>query len=135
MMWLAEHRPHAAPLEHQPLQHLVLVARAGGQEETGLGCQIKQDRAGFEQRDGLAVGTIGVHNGRDLVDGAEGQESRRKLIAGAGADVDGVRTVAQAALLQHDVNLVTIGRGPRIHLDHHSSPQVAGKRATGCIGL
>ena len=33
------------------------------------------------------------------------------------ADVDRVRAVGQAALLQHDVDLVAVGRGPGIDVD------------------
>ena len=47
----------------------------------------------------------------------------------------GMRAIGQAALLQHDVDLVAIGRGPRIHFDHRSGPRAGSPRpASDCNG-
>ena len=83
VMGLAQHRPDAAHLEHQPLQRLVAAAQVGGQEAPGLGGQIDQDRARLEQRDRLAVGPVGIDDRRDLVVRADRQELGLELIAGA----------------------------------------------------
>ena len=42
---LAEHRAHAAHLEHQPLQHFVLAAHVFGDELARLAGEVQQDRA------------------------------------------------------------------------------------------
>ena len=42
---LAQHRPHAAHLEHQPLQHFVLLPVGLGHQLAGLAGQIQQNRA------------------------------------------------------------------------------------------
>jgi hypothetical protein len=112
---LAKHRTDAGHLEYPPLRHFVLAARVGRQEASGLAGQEQQDRARFEQRDRLAVGPVGVDESRDLVVGADGQQPRLELLAGA--DVHGVHAVGQVALLEHDVQLVPVWRGPRIHFD------------------
>ncbi len=116
VMRLAEHRADAAHLEHQPLERLVAAAQVGGQKAAGLGGEVDEDRARFEQRDRPSVRAVGIDDRRDLVVRADGQEFRLELVAGADVDRDG--TVGQAALLEHHVDLVAIGRGPRIHFDH-----------------
>ena len=117
---LTEHRADAAHLEHQPLQHLVLATRRRRQKAPALAGQVEQDRARFEERDRLAVGAVGIDDGRYLVVGAYGEEFGRELLARA--DVDRVHAVRQAALLEHDVDLVAVGRGPRIHFNHRAVP-------------
>ncbi len=91
MVRLAEHRAHAAHLEHQPLQRVVLAAHILGQELAGLAGEVQQDGAGLEQRDGLAVRAVGVDDGRDLVVRADLEECFAELVAGA--DIDGVDLV------------------------------------------
>ena len=73
--------------------------------------EIEQDRARFEQRDRLAVGAVGVDDRRDLVVRVIARNSGCELLAGA--DVDRNRPIRQPALLEHHVDLVAIGRGPR----------------------
>jgi hypothetical protein len=75
----------------------------------------------------LAVGAVGVDDGGDLVVRADGQELGLELVAGA--DVHRMHVVRQAALLEHDVHLVAVGRGPRIHFDHRTSSHGI------CLGL
>ena len=53
---------------------------------------------------------------RHLVVRADLQELGFELVALA--DVDGMHRPFEAALLEHDVNLVPVGRGPRIAVDH-----------------
>ena len=125
-MRLAEHRPDAAHLEHQPLERAIAAAQVGRQEAPGLGSEVEQDRARFEQRDRLAVGAVGIDDRRDLVVRADRQELGCELRAGA--DVDRNRAIGQAAFLEHDVDLVAIGRRPRIHFDHRSDPRAGSPR-------
>jgi hypothetical protein len=91
-------------------------AHVGRQEAPGLAGEVQQDRARFEQRHRLAVRPVGIDDGRDLVVGADGKEVGLELFALA--DVHRMHAVRKAAFLQHDVHLVPVGRGPRIHFDH-----------------
>ena len=116
MVRLAEHRADAAHLEHQPLQHAVAPARIGRQELAGLLGEVDQDRAGFEHRDRLAVGAVGIDHGRHLVVRRDLEELGLELVARA--DVDRDHVVGQPAFLEHDVDLVAVGRGPRVEVDH-----------------
>ena len=54
--------------------------------------------------------------GGHLVVGRDLQEVRVELVARP--DVYGMDCVVQPGLLQHDVDLVTVGRGPGIEIDH-----------------
>jgi hypothetical protein len=112
---LAEHRPDAAHLEHQPLHRLVFAAGSAGRKLPGLLGQVEQDRARFEQRQRLAARAVGVEDGRDLVVRVERQELRRQLVVGVEAHQ--VRFVRQPGLLQQDRHLHAVGRGQRIQLD------------------
>ena len=127
---LAEHRADARHLEHQPLERAPAAAHVGRQESAGLGREVHQDRARLEQGDRRAVGAVGVDDRRDLVVRADRQELGPELVAGA--DIDRNRTVGEAAFLEHDVDLVAVGRGPRIHFDHRvASSQRKGPEAPG----
>ena len=116
VMGLSEHRADAAHLEHQPLQHFVSRGDRFGHEAASLGSEVDEDRARFEQRKRLAFGSVGVDDGRDLVVRADREEFGLELVAGA--DVHWNHPVRQATLFEHDVNLVSVGCGPRIHFDH-----------------
>ncbi len=111
---LSDHRPDAAHLEHQPLQHLEFQPVRLGQKLACLGSQVQQDGAGLEQGDRLSVRSFAVHQRRNLVVRADGQELRLELVAGADVDGHGLPVASQlkAAFLQHDVDLVAVGRGP-----------------------
>ena len=107
-----EHRADAAHLPHQPFHGLPVAGPVLGPELSGLLREIHQDRAGFEQR----LSVVAVDDRGDAVVGADLQEFRLELVALA--DVDGVRGVLQAALLQHDGDLAAVGRRPRVEIDH-----------------
>src|SRR2546422_1841139 len=100
MMRLAEGRPDAAHLEHQPLQRIVLPARAGRQEFAGLAGEVDEDRARFHERERLAVGALWIDDRRDLAVRVDRNVFGRELVALA--DVDPVNAVRQAAFLKHD---------------------------------
>ena len=51
-----------------------------------------------------------------------GQELRFELLAGA--DVDGPDRVLEPGFLEHDVDLVPVGRGPSMDFDHRELPLV-----------
>jgi hypothetical protein len=96
---LAEHRPDAAHLEHQPLDGLVAACRVARHEPSGLLGEVQQDRARLPQRQRLAAGSVGVDQRRDLVVRVQRQELRRELVVAVEADQ--VRLVGQAGLFQH----------------------------------
>src|SRR3990167_8405815 len=111
---LAQHRAHASHLEHQPLQHLELRAVRLRQELAGPGREVEQDGPRLEQADGLAIGPLRIDQRGNLVVRADLEKGGLELIALA--DVDRVHlpvaTESESALLQHDVDLVSVGRGP-----------------------
>jgi len=85
---LAHHGPHAAHLEHEPLQHPRARAALGRQQPPGLVRQIDQDGAGLEHRE---IVLVAVHDDRNAAIGVEGEEVR--LLLFALAQVDGVHRV------------------------------------------
>ena len=87
-----------------------------GQEFSRFVAEIDQAGGGFEDRDVLAAGAVAVDDRGHLVVGADLQELGLELVALA--DVDGMDVPLQPALLEHDMNLVPVGRGPRIAIDH-----------------
>src|SRR5688572_31283170 len=113
---LPEHRADVAHLEHGPLHHLPALAQILRQEPAGLGRQIEKHRAGLGERERLAVGTVGIHHRRHLVVGRDLEEIGLELVAGA--DIDRDHAVRRAGLLEHDVDLVAVGRRPRVQVDH-----------------
>src|SRR3546814_2308277 len=66
VMVLAGHRSEPGHLPEQPLQRVVASANVGRQELAGLLGQIREDRAGLEQRDRFATADrVAVHDRRD----------------------------------------------------------------------
>ncbi|MNG90185.1 hypothetical protein D3C79_490730 [compost metagenome] len=111
---LAEHRPDAAHLEHQPLQRLVAGGGIVAEQLAALLRQVLQNRPRLEQRQRLATGAVGIEDGWDLVVGAEGDELGAQLVIAVEADL--VRLVGQADLFEHDRHLDAVGCGQRIQL-------------------
>ena len=111
---LAEHRADAAHLEHEPLQRLELARVVLGHELAALAREVDQNRARFEQREWLAVGTVGVEDRGDLVVRVERQELGRHLVVGV--ERHAMHFVGQAHFLQHDRDLHAVGRGQRVEL-------------------
>src|SRR5262249_59796923 len=87
-------------------------------ELSALPGEVDQDRAGLENRDRLSVGTVAIDDRGDLVVRADPEELRLELLARA--DVHRADLVLEAGLLERDVDLVSVWRRPRIHLDHVS---------------
>ena len=115
MVRLAQHRTEAAHLPHEPLHRLPALERRLGQEAPGLVREVEQDRSRFEERDLPSPGPVVVHDGRDLVVGADREELRLELIAAT--DVHPFRPVGEAAFLEHDVNLLTVRSGGGVEID------------------
>ena len=106
------------------------AAQVGGQEAAGLFGQVEQDRAGFEQRQRrAAVGRGLVDDGGDAVVGRDGEELGLELVAPA--DVDRVDVVGQAGFFEEQRDLVAVGRGPVIEIDHGGVLFVAPAAAAG----
>src|SRR5205814_5879901 len=78
--------------------------------------QVKEHRARLGERERLSVRALVVDHRRDLVVRRDGEELGLELIAGA--DIDRMHTVLKARLLEHDVDLVPVGRRPGIKVDH-----------------
>ena len=125
MVHLAGHRPKAAHLPHQPFIDRDTLGQRLWQEFAGLLAEIKQDGAGLEHADRLAVRPVGIDDGGDLVVGADGEERRRHLLALA--DVHRDHLVGQPHLLQRDRDLAAVRRVPGVQFDGHFlvSPTIA----------
>jgi len=99
------------------LQRHLTATQILGQELPGLLREVQQDRAGLEQRQRLAaIGWLMIDDGRNAIVRRDLQEVRLELLALA--DVDRVHVVAQAGLFEKQGNLVAVGRGPVIQVDH-----------------
>ncbi len=117
MVRLAEHRPDAAHLEHEPLQSDPLAAIGLRQEATShFRRKIDEDRARLEQRQRLAVGTLRIDDRRNAVVRIDGEEFRLELLIRA--DIHRLHAVRQAALLEHDGYLAPVRRAPCVQINH-----------------
>ncbi|KGC52746.1 hypothetical protein DO65_4937 [Burkholderia pseudomallei] len=112
---LAEHRPDAAHLEHQPLDRLVAARGIGRDEPARLLGEIQQDRARFEQRERLAARAVRIDDRRNLVVRVQRQELGRHLIVRV--EAHDVRLVRQLRFLEQDRYLDAVRRRQRIELD------------------
>jgi hypothetical protein len=68
-----------------------------------------------------------IDDGRHAVVGADRQEGRLELIAPA--DVAGHDPIGQAALLQQNRDLLAVGRGPEMQVDH----RLGGSLGSRCV--
>src|SRR2546425_2028385 len=116
VMRLAEHRSDVAHLRHHPLHHLPALAQILGQEFSRLGCEVEQHGARLREREGFPVGSLLVDHRRDLVVRRDREEVGLELVARA--DIDRMHAVLEPRLLEHDVDLVPVGCGPGIEVDH-----------------
>ncbi|MBA7484260.1 hypothetical protein ES707_19784 [subsurface metagenome] len=121
VMVLSRHRPEAAHLPERPLDHVIAGMKIGGQELAGLLAEVKQHRAGLEDRDRLAAALRFVidHRG-DAVVRRDLQKVRLELLALA--DLDRDHLVRQPGLLEEHRDLVAVRRGPVIEIDHGEFP-------------
>ena len=120
MIGLAEHRANTAHLPHQPLDAGPALCQVIGQEFAGLGCKVEEDRTRLHQGQRFAAGSVGIDNRGYAVVGADLQELGLELMSGT--DVHTMDAVRKPGLLEHDVDLVAVGRGPAVELDHRVSP-------------
>ena len=112
MVHLADHRPDAAHLPHQPLHDEPVAVLVLGYELAGLVGEIEQDGAGLEQR----AAVVAVDDRGDAVVGADLQEVGLELLVLG--DVDRMCGIVEPALLEHDGDLAAVGRRPRVEIDH-----------------
>src|SRR5204862_3141886 len=127
MMDLPGNRPEATVLEHQPFQHRDTRLQIARPELAGLFAKVDEDRAGLEDADRPAIGTVGVDDRRDLAVRAYLQESRLPLLALA--NVDDPHRIGQPHLLERHAYLATVRRIERVQLNGHSAiPVVDGAR-------
>ena len=119
MMVLTGHRTEPTHLPEQPLGNLDLAPKVGGNELSGLLGQIKKDGARFEHRDRFtAVLWLAIDNRRNAIVGRDRKELWFELIAFT--DVHRNDRVRKAGLFEKNRDLVAIGRGPVIQIDHWS---------------
>src|SRR6266852_477030 len=116
MVRLAEHRPDVPHLEHGPLHHQPAIAQLARQELAGLRGEVEQHRPRLGERERLAARPVLVDHRRDLVVRRDGEEIGLELVAHA--DVDGMDFVFETRFLEHDVDLVPVGRRPSVKVDH-----------------
>src|SRR5256712_3887910 len=116
MVRLPEHRADVPHLEHGPLHHPPAIAQVARQELAGLGGEVEQHRARLGERERLPARAVLVDHRRDLVIGRDGEEFRLELVTCA--NIDGMNLIFKAGFLQHDVDLVAIGRRSCIEVDH-----------------
>src|SRR5467141_2121531 len=116
MVRLPEHRADVPHLEHDPLHHLPAIAQVPRQELAGLRGEIEQHRARLGEHERLSARAFLVDHRRDLVIGRDGEEFRLELVTRS--DIDGMNFIFKTSFLQHDVDLVSIGRRPGIEVDH-----------------
>ena len=109
---LAQHRPEAPHLPHQPLDHAQPPRPVGRHQPPRRLREVDQDRARLHQREPR----LPVPDRGDLVVGRDREEVRRELLVLR--DVDGVRLVGQPQLLQRDGDLAAVGRRPGVEVDH-----------------
>ncbi len=123
VMHLAEHGADTAHLPHQPLDRVPVRLGLLGPELPGLFGEVHEDRARFEQREARVV----VDDGGNAIVGADLQEVGLELVTLA--DVDGVRSVLEAAFLEHDRDLAAVGGRPSVEIDHRASLELEGDGA------
>jgi hypothetical protein len=116
MLRLAEHRAEPSHLPHEPLHHLAPRAPVRRDEATRLFGQVNEDRTRLEHRDRCAVRTFVVDDRRHLVVRIERKIIRIELRAAG--NVDRMHRVRHADLFEHDLDLVTVRRGPCVQFDH-----------------
>src|SRR5712692_9066812 len=120
MVRLAEHRADVAHLRHDPLHHHPALAQPLRQEPAGLRGEVEQHRARLGERERFPARPVLVDHRRDLVVRRGGEEIELELVARA--DVDGMDCVFEACFLEHDVDLVPVGRRPGIEVNHRRKP-------------
>src|SRR5262249_39574264 len=87
--------------------------------------QVEEDRAGLEQRIGLAARSVLIDYRRNHVVGVDLEKLGLELFAPG--DIDGNYPVRQPRFFTENRNLMTVGRVVVIEVDHFSSPN----RGTG----
>ena len=110
---LPHHRPDAAHLEHEPLQHARAALGIGGHELAGFLGQINQASTRLEHR--KVIG-LAVHDGGDAAIGADGQKVRQLLLALG--QVQHLERVGQRQLFERNGDFVPVGRGGGVEVDH-----------------
>jgi len=89
----------------------------GGKKFAGLLGEIKQHRAGFEDRDRLAAALrLMIDHRGDAVVRRDRQKLRLELLALA--DVDCMRLIGEIEFLKRDGSLAAVGCGPSVEINH-----------------
>jgi hypothetical protein len=118
---LAGHRPEVAHLPEQPLGGLGARAQVARQELAGLLREIEQHGAGLEHGNRLAAASRRMINqGRDTVVRRHREKVGFELLALA--DIHRLDVVGDPGLLEEDRDLMAVGRGPIVEVDHGHGP-------------
>src|SRR6185436_9156252 len=78
-----------------------------------------------------AVGRRVVDYGRNPIVGSDREKRRRELLAST--DVDGNHLVLEPGFLEKDRDLVPVGRGPVVEVDHGLGAKVASSESAGVV--
>src|SRR5690606_3905526 len=107
-----------AHLPHEPLDGAIALLARLREKFSGLVGEVDQDRAGLHQPQPV----LAVHDRGNAVVGRDLEEGGRELLVLA--DVDGMRGVGQAHLLEGDRDLAAVRCGPGVEVDHKVTPWV-----------
>mmetsp|Transcript_8269 Transcript_8269/g.14179 ORF Transcript_8269/g.14179 Transcript_8269/m.14179 type:complete len:255 (-) Transcript_8269:171-935(-) len=115
MAELTEHRANASHLPKQPLNDLIFLVNVLGEKLSSLLRQIKQNGAGFEDSQRLAVWTIGIDNCWNF--GIRIDAFKRICELLAFHDVYSVGLVRNSELLKGNADFLPVGRGKGVKLN------------------
>src|SRR4051794_13382296 len=116
VMDLAEHRPRAAHLPHQPFDAAVAPLALGREQLAGLVGEIDENCARLHQR----LTTVVIDDRGDAIVRRDFQKLRFELFVFS--DVDRMRRVGEPKLLERDGDLAAVGSRPGVEVDHGRFP-------------
>jgi hypothetical protein len=113
---LAEHGTGPADLPEEPRHHLGASGRVLAEELARSLREVLEDRTGLEEDDALSLLALAVDERRDLPVGIDREEGRRLLLLLG--EVDDVHLVRKPQLGKQDGDLLSVGGGGGIEVEH-----------------